>query len=119
MEYRFPARGARPLRTTISLMREADTEVLAKVAFQARQESERRNSDLSVAKFKDALDTVADDDNLKVILCRSDRSEELLGWLSLHTGYTRMVFIGEWHPEVLPSDSYEEYGKGKARGTIQ
>ncbi len=87
-------------------MKEADTEALARVAFQARQESERKNADLSIAEFKDALDSVADDDNLKVILCRSDKSEDLLGWLSLHTGYTRMVFIGEWHPEVVPSDNY-------------
>ncbi|MHA2140494.1 MAG: GNAT family N-acetyltransferase [Candidatus Thorarchaeota archaeon] len=87
-------------------MRDADTAELARVAFQARQASERRSPDLTVARFKEALDSAADDDNLHVVHCRSDKSEELLGWLSLHTGFTRMVFIGEWHPEVVPSDSY-------------
>jgi ribosomal protein S18 acetylase RimI-like enzyme len=87
-------------------MRDANTEALAKVAFKARQASERRSPDLSVAKFKEALDSSADDDNLKVLLCMSDRSDDLLGWLSFYTGFERMVFIGEWHPEVLPSDSY-------------
>ncbi|MFW9967656.1 MAG: GNAT family N-acetyltransferase [Candidatus Thorarchaeota archaeon] len=87
-------------------MRDVDTEALARVAFQARQVSERKNADLSVDKIRNALDSAADDDNLKVILCRSDKSEEMLGWLSLHTRYARMVFIGEWHPEVVPSDNY-------------
>ncbi|MFW9887318.1 MAG: GNAT family N-acetyltransferase [Candidatus Thorarchaeota archaeon] len=87
-------------------MRDADTEALAKVAFKARQASERGSPDLSVARLKESLDAAADDDNLKILLCMSDRSEDLLGWLSLYTGFVRMVFIGEWHPEVLPSDSY-------------
>lgn len=87
-------------------MRDADTSALAKVAFQARQASERRNSDLSVARLKEALDAASGDDYLKVLLCMSDRSDDLLGWLSLYTGFARIVFIGEWHPEVLPSDSY-------------
>ncbi len=87
-------------------MRDADTEALAKVAFQARQASERRSSELSVVKFKEALDSAADDDNQKVLLCRSDESDELLGWLSFYTGIPRIVFIAEWHPEIVPSDSY-------------
>ncbi|MFW9803188.1 MAG: GNAT family N-acetyltransferase [Candidatus Thorarchaeota archaeon] len=87
-------------------MRDADTAALAKVAYQARQASERGSPDLPVAKFIEALDAAADDDNLKVLLCMSDRPDDLLGWLSLYTGFARMVFIGEWHPEVLPSDSY-------------
>jgi ribosomal protein S18 acetylase RimI-like enzyme len=94
------------LRIKFTSIRDADTSALAKVAFQARQESERASPNLSVARFKESLDAAADDDNLKVLLCMSDRSEDLLGWLSLHTGFARMVFIGEWHPEVLPSDSY-------------
>lgn len=94
------------MRITVSSMRDADTEALAKVAFQARQASERRSPELSVARFKEALDSAADDGNLKVLLCKSDKSDDLLGWLSLSTGFARMVFIGEWHPEVLPSDSY-------------
>ncbi|MFX1261956.1 MAG: GNAT family N-acetyltransferase [Promethearchaeota archaeon] len=87
-------------------MRDADTAALAKVTFQARQASVRGSPDFSVARFKESLDAAADDDNLKVLLCMSNGSEDLLGWLSLHTGFARMVFIGEWHPEVLPSDSY-------------
>ncbi|MHA1926106.1 MAG: GNAT family N-acetyltransferase, partial [Candidatus Thorarchaeota archaeon] len=87
-------------------MRDADSEALAKVAFHARQASERRSSELSVARFKEALDSAGDDDNQNVILCRSDESDDLLGWLSFYTGFARIIFIGEWHPEVVPSDSY-------------
>jgi len=94
------------LRIKATSMRDADTAALAKVAFKARQASERRSSDLSVVRIKEALDAADDDDNLKLLLCMSDRSDDLLGWLSLYTGISRMVFIGEWHPEVLPSDSY-------------
>ncbi|MHA2069357.1 MAG: GNAT family N-acetyltransferase, partial [Candidatus Thorarchaeota archaeon] len=81
-------------------------EALALVAFKARQASERRSPDLTADRFKEALDSAADDDNLKVLLCMSDKSDDLMGWLSLHTGFARMIFIGEWHPEVVPSDSY-------------
>ncbi len=94
------------MRTSISLLKDVDSEALAKVAFQARESSERRNPELTVSIIKDSIDSAAENKDQKAILCKSDKSEDLLGWLSLYTGFARMVFIGEWHPEVVPSDSY-------------
>ncbi|MFW9846956.1 MAG: GNAT family N-acetyltransferase, partial [Candidatus Thorarchaeota archaeon] len=103
------------METTVTSLREADTDALALVAFQARQATERKDPELTVARFKEALDSAADDENLKVILCKSRSNRELLGWLSLHTGYSRMVFIGEWHPEIRPVDSYGLVAKALIR----
>jgi ribosomal protein S18 acetylase RimI-like enzyme len=95
------------LETEVRKFGEIDVQEVAKLTFDARQNSDLRNKMVTLEGMISELELGREDDKDKHVILARDASGRLKGWLSIYTGFPGIYFIGSWQP-IIPEGRDQE-----------
>lgn len=92
------------LETEVRKFGEINVQEVAKLTFDARQNSDLRNEMITLEGMIAELELGKEDDVDKFVIQSLDTTGQLKGWLSIYTGFPGIHFIGAWQP-IVPEGS--------------